>query len=110
MPLSGVVVNRMTELPSAGVPASGLTTDQATAAAADLELDQQDPAGSLAAALLRLYADRLANARTQTRSRDGFIARHPGVPIVSVPALSTDIHDLDGLRLIGNLLANPNDE
>lgn len=110
MPLSGVVVNRMTELPSAGVPASGLTTDQATAAAADLELDQQDPAGSLAASLLRLYADRLANARTQTRSRDGFIARHPGVPIVSVPALSTDIHDLDGLRLIGNLLANPNEE
>jgi anion-transporting ArsA/GET3 family ATPase len=105
MPLSGVVVNRMTELPTSGMPAAGLTDDQASRAAADLDLHEEESA-SLAAALLRLYADRLANARTQTRSRDGFSARHPGVPMVSVPALPTDIHDLDGLRLIGELLAN----
>lgn len=110
MPLSGVVVNRMTEWPTTGTTAAGLTDDQATKAAAELNLPEEAVGGSLAAALLRLYADRLANARTQTRSRDGFVARHPGVPIVCVPALPTDIHDLCGLRLIGELLANHQEE
>jgi anion-transporting ArsA/GET3 family ATPase len=109
MPLSGVVVNRMTELPTSGMPAAGLSDDQATKAADDLDL-QEDESASLTAALLRLYADRLANARTQTRSRDAFSVRHPEVPMVSVPALPTDIHDLDGLRLIGELLANHKEE
>jgi hypothetical protein len=34
-----------------------------------------------------------------------FAAAHPGVPVIAVPALAEDVHDLDGLRRIGELLA-----
>jgi hypothetical protein len=33
-----------------------------------------------------------------------FAAAHPGVPMVAVPALPADVHDLDGLRRIGDHL------
>ena len=45
---------------------------------------------------------RLAPARARLRQR--FVAAHPHVPTVVVPALSTDVHDLDGLRAVGELL------
>ena len=41
----------------------------------------------------------------ETRLRQRFSAAHPDVPTVVVPALSTDVHDLDGLRAVGALLA-----
>ena len=34
-----------------------------------------------------------------------FGTSHPDVPTAVLPALSTDVHDLDGLRRIGELLA-----
>jgi hypothetical protein len=34
-----------------------------------------------------------------------FAAAHPDVPTVSVPALPADVHDLAGLRRIGELLS-----
>jgi hypothetical protein len=37
--------------------------------------------------------------------RDRFATAHPQVPAVVVPALAGDVHDLDGLRRIGTLLA-----
>jgi hypothetical protein len=36
-----------------------------------------------------------------------FCSAHPEVAVVAVPALPVDIHDLDGLRDIGALLADP---
>lgn len=97
MPLAGVVINRMNVLPG-----GGLGMDQAWAAAEKLDAAGQ----SLPAGLLRLYADQAALAGTQTTLREKFVADHQGVPIASVPALSTDVHDLDGLRVIGQLLAD----
>ena len=41
----------------------------------------------------------------ETRLRRRFTAAHPDVPTAVVPALSTDVHDLDGLRLVGGLLS-----
>lgn len=41
----------------------------------------------------------------ERRTRDGFAARHPEVPVAEVPALPGDVHDLDGLRAIGAHLA-----
>jgi hypothetical protein len=35
------------------------------------------------------------------------VAAHPGVPTAAIPALATDVHDLDGLRRVGQLLADP---
>ena len=41
----------------------------------------------------------------ESRLRARFATAHPDVPTTVVPALSTDVHDLDGLRRIGELLA-----
>ena len=35
-----------------------------------------------------------------------FAAAHPSVPTAVVPALAGDVHDLDGLRQVGTLLAD----
>ncbi len=93
MPLAGLVVNRATRLNLAGV--SG---DQAAAAAEKLD--------GLAAGLLRLHADRTRVVARESRLRQRFAAAHPQVPTTVVPALATDVHDLDGLRLVGELLAD----
>jgi len=92
MPLAGLVVNRATRLNLTGV--SG---DQAAAAAEKLD--------GLAAGLLRLHADRTRVVSREARLRQRFAAAHPQVPTTVVPALATDVHDLDGLRLVGELLA-----
>ena len=40
----------------------------------------------------------------QHRLADRFVAANPRVPVVAVAALAQDVHDLDGLRLIGEQL------
>jgi len=42
----------------------------------------------------------------ETRLAHRFTAAHPHVPTVVLPALPTDVHDLDGLRLVGELLGS----
>ena len=44
-------------------------------------------------------------AEREARLRERFTAAHPEVPTVVVAALPTDVHDLDGLRQVGTLLA-----
>jgi hypothetical protein len=41
----------------------------------------------------------------EARLRERFAAAHPQVPTAVVPALAGDVHDLDGLRQVGELLA-----
>ena len=60
--------------------------------------------GRLTAGLLRLHADRVRIVARETRLRQRFSTAHPHVPTAVVPALSTDVHDLDGLRLVADLL------
>ncbi|QPP07327.1 ArsA family ATPase [Streptomyces bathyalis] len=60
----------------------------------------------LAAALLRLHAERMRLLSRERRTRDRFAALHPEVPVAEVEALAGDVHDLAGLRTIGELLAN----
>jgi hypothetical protein len=38
--------------------------------------------------------------------RDRFAMAHPEVPTAVVPALAGDVHDLEGLRRVGQLLAD----
>jgi anion-transporting ArsA/GET3 family ATPase len=59
----------------------------------------------LAAGLLRLHAERMHVVARERRTRDRFFAVHPEVPVVEVPALPGDVHDVDGLRAIGERLA-----
>jgi anion-transporting ArsA/GET3 family ATPase len=59
----------------------------------------------LAAGLLRLHAERMQVVARERRTRDRFFSVHPEVPVVEVAALPGDVHDLDGLRAIGERLA-----
>ncbi|MGW0945950.1 ArsA family ATPase [Streptomyces sp. NPDC002623] len=59
----------------------------------------------LTAGLLRLHAERMHLLSREQRTRDRFTALHPEVAVAEVAALPGDVHDLTGLRDIGNRLA-----
>jgi anion-transporting ArsA/GET3 family ATPase len=105
MPLAGLVLNRMQQ-----VDDPELTAEQA-AAGAQLLTEQAalDPSlasrNELTSALLQLHAQRMQIAERQLRLADRFAAAHPGVSVTTVTALAGDVHDLDGLREVGDLLA-----
>ena len=98
MPLAGLVVNR-----AAQAPPSHLSADEAMAAAERLRKGGEE--SGLTAGLLRLHADRTRIVTRESRLRSRFATAHPDVPTAVVPALSTDVHDLDGLRVVGDLLS-----
>ncbi|MER7303798.1 ArsA family ATPase [Nocardioides sp. NPDC127514] len=94
MPLQGLVVNRAT-----------LPDDASLTAAAAGAASERLPDAPLTAGLLRLHADRALLVERQNQLRERFAVAHPQVPTAVVPALPGDVHDLDGLREIGRLLA-----
>ena len=97
MPLAGLVLNRVAENP---VPE--LTQEEATAAGDRLAASGDH---EVVAGLLRLHADRMRVVARERRLRRRFAAAHPGVRTATVPALPRDVHDLDGLRHVGEMLA-----
>jgi anion-transporting ArsA/GET3 family ATPase len=96
MPLAGLVVNRTHPTLASVPPATALATAE--------ELDRTGTS-PVASAMLRLHADRVAVAAREKRLLARFTKAHPGVAVVGVPALPTDVHDLDGLREISLRLA-----
>ncbi|MEP7737481.1 ArsA-related P-loop ATPase [Nocardioides sp. 31GB23] len=98
MPLAGLVVNRVS-------PAAydELGADEAMAAAERL---RTRGGHDLGAGLLRLHADRVRLVQREAGLRARFAAAHPDVPTTTVPALAGDVHDLDGLRRVGDLLGS----
>lgn len=98
MPLAGLVVNR-----ASPQPRTNLSAEEAIAAAD--RLGEREPS-STTAGLLRLHADRVRIVEREVRLRERFAASHPQVPTAVVPAMAGDVHDLDGLREIGDLLAS----
>ena len=105
MPLAGLVVNRASRPPQ-----GSLSVERALAAAERLE-EESVATGTEGptAGLLRLHADRTRIVAREQRLQTRFATAHPDVPTAVVPALSTDVHDLDGLRLVGELLARSPD-
>ena len=97
MPLSGLVLNRVRSS-----LAPELSAERARVAAQALDERGDHP---LAAAALRLHAERAILSTRDSRMRDRFVSAHPDVPLVEVPALAVDVHDLDGLRTVGAALA-----
>ncbi|MFH8513670.1 ArsA family ATPase [Streptomyces gelaticus] len=59
----------------------------------------------LTAGLLRLHAERMQVVAREQRTRDRFTALHPEVAVTEVAALPGDVHDLEGLRAVGDRLA-----
>ncbi|KQP65400.1 ArsA family ATPase [Nocardioides sp. Leaf285] len=98
MPLAGLVVNR-----ASPAPASDLSAYEAMSAAARLRAGRTED--DLTAGLLRLHADQVRLVEREAGLRARFAAAHPGVATAVVPALAGDVHDLGGLRRVGELLA-----
>ena len=69
-------------------------------AGAPLSAEEEAQAAQLAAALLRLHAERVVQSRREHRLTGRFLASHPGIAMLELPAQAEDIHDLDGLREI----------
>jgi anion-transporting ArsA/GET3 family ATPase len=103
MPLAGLVVNRMRR--TAPVPGGQtLSAARAEACADALAGKPRSAAGNLAETALRVHAEIAGAAEHDARMAKRFSAAHPEVPVVEVPALAADVHDLEGLRAIGELL------
>ncbi len=98
MPLAGLVVNR-----ASSDPGGPLTAAAAMSGYEQLR-DATDPMSRMTAGLLRLHADRKLIVEREARLRSRFATAHPDVRTVVLPALPSDVHDLDGLRHIGQLL------
>jgi anion-transporting ArsA/GET3 family ATPase len=99
MPLAGMVLNRV-HLSNA----PGLSVERSIAAADSLDDGGKD---GFTTAVLRLHAERLAAATRDERRAAQFQSGHPRVKVTQVAAQAGDVHDLDGLRGIGNELATP---
>jgi len=111
MPLAGLVINRMYR-----VSATSLSAARALGAAEELgdeESLRSSGVGSsgisertaITQGLLRMHAVQAEIAARHESLAKRFIAGHPGIPMVEVPAASGDIHDLVGLRAVGDALA-----
>jgi anion-transporting ArsA/GET3 family ATPase len=98
MPLAAVVLNRVHRS-----AAPELSVQRALAGAEALDETGDAP---LAAAVLRVHAERLAAASRDERMAARFSGAHRTVPLVQVAAQAGDVHDLEGLRTIGDELAN----
>jgi anion-transporting ArsA/GET3 family ATPase len=91
MPLAGLVLNRMATVSAPAIDAAAART-----AAAALGPPVSD--------LLRVHADLAEQAERQAAEAARFKREHPTVPVATAAAQAADIHDLDGLRRIGDEL------
>ena len=93
MPLAGLVLNRTH--PVLARLSAGRARDAADALRG----------APLAAAVLRLHADRVDLSEREERLLARFSHAHPDVAVARVPVVAADIADLDGLREVGDRLA-----
>ncbi|MER5772975.1 ArsA family ATPase [Streptomyces sp. NPDC002039] len=71
----------------------------------DVNDDDDADVDAIAAGLLRLHAERMQVIARERRTHDRFTSLHPEVAVAEVAALPGDVHDLAGLRAIGERLA-----
>ncbi len=118
MPLAGLILNRVHRSPAARLSAArSLAAAEALQPAGvppvPARLCRTATAGNpptlreypLVVTALRLHAERMQLIAAERRLAQRFTAAHPGVPVAQVPAQPEDVHDLTGLRVIGESLA-----
>ena len=110
MPLAGLILNRVhapsgTQVSAARSLAAAETLEAAAAVADGGEAPAGNPAAALSAAALRLHAERMSLGERERRVAGSFTSVHPAVPVIEVPALPEDVHDLAGLRRVGGAFA-----
>jgi len=103
MPLAGLVLNR-THPMLCSLPVERAIDGSETLEAADSE------AAGLAAAVLRIHADRAQTAKREVRLLSRFTGAHPHVPVIGVPSLPFDVSDLDALRALADQITAVGDE
>lgn len=108
MPLAGLILNRVHSPVGSGAGISRLSAARSLAAAETLEAAQHDGAANatsasypVTAAALRLHAERMSLGERERRVAGSFMSTHPAVPVLEIPALPDDVHDLTGLRSVG---------
>jgi anion-transporting ArsA/GET3 family ATPase len=108
MPLAGLILNRVHSLVESGAGIVGLSAARSLAAAETLEAMPNEGVAtassasySVTAAALRLHAERMNLGERERRVAGSFMSTHPAVPVIEVPALPEDVHDLTGLRRVG---------
>lgn len=97
MPLAGLVLNRMHHS-----DAAGLSAERSEEAAAALEAAGDQP---MTADVLRVHAALIRQTERESGVAATLTDAFPQVPSVAVTAQPADVHDVDGLRTIGALLA-----
>jgi anion-transporting ArsA/GET3 family ATPase len=100
MPLAGLVLNRVHHSPAARLSAA-----RSLAAVEALQGLGDSESSALGITALRLHAERMGQAAAERRLAERFNTAHPLVPVARVPAQPDDVHDLDGLRVIGQAFA-----
>jgi hypothetical protein len=119
MPLAGLILNRVHPSPAARLSAArSLAAAEALQAAGNKAGNGSGPAARegggdadgepghpLAVTALRLHAEWMQRAAAERRLAQRFTAAHPEVPALHVPAQPEDVHDLAGLRKIGESFA-----
>jgi anion-transporting ArsA/GET3 family ATPase len=101
MPLAGLVLNR-THPPAT----TALSATRAEGAAEEV-VEAGGPGAELAASALRVHAERMLLATREQHLADRFTSAHPEVAVRTVPAAAGDVHDLEGLRIMGEELTGP---
>lgn len=101
MPLAGLILNRTH-------PTLCELHAEKAEEAAD-ELAAEDPE-SLAAAVLRIHADRAQTAKREVRLLSRFTGANPHVALVGVPSLPFDVSDLEALRAIADQITGTSGE
>jgi anion-transporting ArsA/GET3 family ATPase len=110
MPLAGLILNRVHVSAAARLSAA-----RSLAAAETLDMhDRPDgpenangdgPRYGLTAAVLRMHAERMNLGKREQRLAEHFTSAHPAIPVAEVVAQPEDVHDLDGLRVVGTILS-----
>jgi anion-transporting ArsA/GET3 family ATPase len=104
MPLAGLVLNRTHP------PATTVLSATRAEGGAERVLEAGAEGADLAAAALQVHAERMAQASREQHLADRFTSAHPEVAVRTVPAAAGDVHDLDGLRIMGDELTGPDDD
>jgi anion-transporting ArsA/GET3 family ATPase len=98
MPLAGLVLNR-THPPAT----TALSATRAEGAAEEV-VEAGAEGADVASAALRVHAERMVQAAREQHLADRFTLAHPEVAVRTVPAAAGDVHDLDGLGVMGEEL------
>jgi anion-transporting ArsA/GET3 family ATPase len=104
MPLAGLILNRTHPM------LCSLPVERAIDGSKMLEEETDSGATSLAAAVLKIHAERAQTAKREIRLLSRFTGANPHVPVVGVPSLPFDVSDLEALRALADQITSVGDD